>query len=162
MGRIEYFLGILVIIGYSLGTCQSTSSIQNRGDIAVLVNPSNPVDELSLSDLRRMLTGDRRFWQGNVQVKLILPEPGSWEREQVFTIVLKANDAEFTKEWMEKVFRGEATDLPPSLPSVASAERYLISTPGGITFMRAKGSPGQLKVLRLDGKLPGDSGYVLR
>jgi hypothetical protein len=109
-----------------------------------------------------MLTGDRRFWQGNVQVKLILPEPGSWERDQVLTIVLKANDTEFTKEWMEKVFRGEATDLPPSLTSAASAERYLISTPGGITFMRAKGSPGPLKVLRLDGKLPGDSGYVLR
>ena len=162
MERIEYFLGILLFLGYPLGTCQSTSSIQNRGDIAVLVNPSNPVNELSLSDLRRMLTGDRRFWQGNVQVKLVLPESGSWERQQVLTIVLKANDAEFTKEWMERVFRGEATDVPPSLTSAASAERYLISTPGGITFMRARGSPDQLKVLRLDGKLPGDSGYALR
>jgi hypothetical protein len=162
MGRMEYFLGILLLLEYPLGTCQSTSNTQNRGDIAVLVNPSNPVNELSLSDLRRMLTGDRRYWQGNVQVKLILPEPGTWERAQVLTIVLKVNDAEFTKEWMERIFRGEATDLPPSLTSTASAERYLISTPGGITFMRAKGSLGQLKVLRLDGKLPGDSGYVLR
>jgi hypothetical protein len=126
------------------------------------VNPSNPVNELSLSDLRRMLSGDRRFWQGNVQVKLVLPQPGTWERDEILSMVLKANNAEFNKGWMEKVFRGEAIDVPLSVASAAAAQQYLISTPGGITFMFAKETPRQLKVLRLDGKLPGESGYVLR
>jgi hypothetical protein len=77
-------------------------------------------------------------------------------------MVLKANNAEFNKRWMEKVFRGEAVDVPLSVASAAAAQQYLISTPGGITFVSSKGSPSQLKVLRLDGKLPGESGYVLR
>jgi hypothetical protein len=158
----ECLLGLCLLLGYPFAPCQSTSSTQEHGDIAILVNPSNPVNGLSLSDLRRMLSGDRRFWQGNVQVKLVLPQPGTWEREEILSMVLKANNAEFNKGWLEKVFRGEAIDLPLSVASAAAAQQYLISSPGGITFMSAKEPPRQLKVVRLDGKMPGEAGYVLR
>jgi hypothetical protein len=75
----ECLLGLCLLLGSPFVACQSTMSAQEHGNISILVNPSNPVNELSLSDLRRMLSGDRRFWQGNVQVKLVLPsrEPGS-------------------------------------------------------------------------------------
>jgi hypothetical protein len=38
----------------------------------------------------------------------------------------------------------------------------LLENPGGITFMTAKITAPQLKVLRLEGKLPGDHGYALK
>jgi hypothetical protein len=158
----ECLLGLFLLLGYPFATCQSAQGTQEHGDIAILVNPSNPVNELSLSDLRRMLSGDRRFWQGNVQVTLVLPQPGTWERDEILSTVLKASNAEFNRGWMQKVFRGEAIDVPLSVASAAAAQQYLIGTPGGLTFLPAKGLPPQLKVLRLDGKLPGELGYVLR
>jgi hypothetical protein len=160
MRKSEFLLGLSLSLASPFAASQA--AMHDRGDIAILVNPSNPVSDLSLSDLRRMLTGDRRFWQGNVQVKLVLPQPGTWERDELLTVVLKANNREFNRGWMEKVFRGEAIDVPLSVDSAVAAQRYLINTPGGITFISVKGSLGPFKVLRLDGKLPGDSGYVLR
>jgi hypothetical protein len=45
---------------------------QSQGDIAVIVHPGVPVDDLSLADLRRMLTGDREFWSGSGRVTIFI------------------------------------------------------------------------------------------
>lgn len=144
----------------SLGSSQASS--QGGGDIAVVVNASNPVNDLSVSELRSMLIGDRRFWKGNVRVKLILREPGTRDRDAVLGLLLKLDNKAFAAHWRAKVFRGEASEVPPSVPSVSQIEHFLLENPGGITFMTAKITQPQLKVLRLDGKLPGDPGYALK
>ncbi|HEX4603369.1 MAG TPA: hypothetical protein VH724_05195 [Candidatus Angelobacter sp.] len=150
------------MLALPLGNLHASQGAKVAGDIAVVVNAANPVNELSLPELRKMLTGDRRFWKGNVQVKLVLREPGSRERDDVLSTLLKTNNKDFAELWRAKVFRGEAAEPPLALSSNLQAERYLLAAPGGIAFMIPKNLPPQLKILKLENKLPGEAGYALK
>ena len=130
-------------------------------DLAVVVNGTNPVDELSMAELRRILLGDRRFWRGNVQVKLVLPRVGSRERDKLLTTLVGMSSLEFARYWKDKVFRGEAPDEPPSL-SIDGSSRYVSENPGALAFVAHKNIRADVKILRVDGKLPGAPGYVLK
>src|SRR5437016_5802212 len=145
-----------------LGHAQSAASPKGAGDIAVVVNSVNPANDLSLGELRRILMGERRFWGGNVQVRLALRERGARERDQVLSTVLRMDNKAFAEHWRAKVFRGEASEEPLTLSSSATAFQYLKETPGGLSFIMAKDIPAELKVLRVDGKLPGEAGYALK
>jgi hypothetical protein len=158
MGKSRYILALVVMVACSLGGSQASQT----GDIAVVVNSSNPVNDLSLSELRNMLMGDRRFWKGNVRVKLILREPGTRDRDAVLVLLLRMDNKAFAAQWRAKVFRGEASEEPLSVASASQVEQYLLENPGGITFTAGKIKAPNLKVLRLEGKLPGDEGYTLR
>jgi hypothetical protein len=158
MRKNRYILGLLVMLACSLGSSQASQT----GDIAVVVNSSNPVNDLSLSELRNMLTGDRRFWKGNVRIKLILREPGTRDRDAVLGLLLKMDNKEFASQWRAKVFRGEASEEPLSVRAASHVEQYLLENPGAITFMTGKITAPNLKVLRLEGKLPGEQGYALK
>ncbi|HZE81891.1 MAG TPA: hypothetical protein VE604_13400 [Candidatus Polarisedimenticolia bacterium] len=158
MRKTRYILGLLVVLACSLGNSHASQA----ADIAVVVNASNPVNDLSLSELRNMLAGERRFWKGNVRVKLILREPGTRDRDAVLVLLLNMDNKAFAAQWRAKVFRGEASEEPLSVFSAAQAKQFLLENPGGITFMTEKITAPQLKVLRLEGKLPGEQGYVLK
>jgi len=158
MRKTRYILAFVLMLASSLGNSQAS----HAGDIAVVVNASNPVNDLSFSELRNMLMGDRRFWKGNVRLKLILREPGTRDRDTVLGLLLNLDNRAFAAHWRAKIFRGEASEEPLSVASVSQVERYLLENPGGITFMTAKITAPQLKVLRLEGKLPGDHGYALK
>jgi len=81
------------------------------------VNAKNIYDKLSLADLRKILLGERRFWQGNVQVSLVLREQGTRERDHVLAVLLKMTNADFERHWQAKMFRGESSALPLTVPS---------------------------------------------
>ncbi|HEV3315373.1 MAG TPA: hypothetical protein VG488_00340 [Candidatus Angelobacter sp.] len=151
-------LGLSCCMGYS----QSVAGPKGAGDIAVVVNSVNPANDLSLGDLRRILMGERRFWGGNVQVRLVLRERGARERDQVLIAILKMDNKAFAEHWRAKVFRGEASEEPLTVSSSAIAFQYLKETPGGVSFTAAKNIPAELKVMKIDGKLPGEPGYALK
>lgn len=157
----KFILAFVVILACSPGNTQASHGDVVSGDIAAVVNASNPVNELTLSELRNMLRGDRRFWKGNVRVKLILREPGTRERDAVLAGLLKLDNKAFAALWRAKMFRGEASDEPLSVHDAAQVEQYLLENPGGIAFIAAK-IPVQFKVLRLEGKLPGEHGYAVK
>ena len=162
MRKTRLIAALALALASNLEGSQSSPGAKETGDIAVVVNAANPVNELSVPELRKMLTGDRRFWQGNVQVKLVLCAPGLRERDQVLASLLKIKNKEFAGLWRAKVFRGEAAEEPLSVTSASTAQRSLLAMPGGITFVMVKDPSQQLKVLKIEGKLPGEPGYVLK
>jgi hypothetical protein len=160
--RIAVYI-FAVVIGACACLGQSQSGGQkDSGDIAVVVNPVNPENDVSLAHLRRLLLGDRRFWAGNVRVKLAFRERGVRERDRVLTALLDMDNPTFDEHWRAKVFRGEAAEEPLTLPSRDLVIEYVRSTPGALAFMLEKDVPPNLKVLRVEGKLPGEHGYAVR
>jgi hypothetical protein len=161
MTKRFYLLVVLLLQPLAPGQLKVPTELPQQTDIAIIVNTANPVNNLSMADLRRMLTGDRRFWRGNVQVKLALREPGSRERDRVLYSVARVSNKEFIDRWRAKIFRGEASEAPVSFSSDAEASRFLTENPGGMTFL-PRGSLPRWKVLKLEGKLPGETGYALK
>ena len=131
------------------------------GDIAMVVRPEVPVDNLSLSDVRKLFMGDRQFWSPGMRVILLMRAPSSREREVILKTVYRMTEADFRRYWMEKVFRAEAQSEPKTVYSAESAAELVGAIPGAVAFVDATRIPKGLKVLRIDGLLPGEKGYPL-
>jgi hypothetical protein len=132
------------------------------GDVAIVVRPETPVDNLSMGDLRRVLLGDRQFWSSNLRVTLLVRAPGAHEREVVLNTVYQMSEAQYRQYWIAKVFRAEAASAPRIVYSSEMAVELASSLPGAVAFVDASQVPKNLKVVKINGALPGDSKYPLR
>lgn len=156
------FLGGWMFMLLGAASTEVPASVRETEDIAVVVNARNDINEVTATDLRKILLGERRFWKAGSPVMLILREPGTRERDNVLSVLLKMSNSEFGQYWRNKVFRGEAPAAPLAVPSNGMVSQYVYDTPGGITFVAGKNLRPDLKVLKIDGKLPGETGYSLR
>jgi ABC-type phosphate transport system substrate-binding protein len=130
-------------------------------DIAVVVNPGVPVNDLSFAEMRKVLLGDRQFWSPNLKVTLLIRAPVARERDTVLKTVYQMTEAQFRQYWIGKVFRAEAAGGPKIIYSNEEATQLAASLPGSIAFVDAGQVPKGLKTLKIDGKLPGEAGYRL-
>jgi hypothetical protein len=132
------------------------------GDIAVVVRPDTPADGLSLAQTRKLLLGEQEFWNSNLRVTLLLRAPAARERDVVLRIIYRMNEAEFRQYWISKLFRAETSSGPKVVYSNEMATELVSSLPGSVAFVDATEVPKGLKVLKIDGKLPGQAGYPLK
>jgi len=134
---------------------------QSGGDVAVLVHPDVPVDNLSRAELRRLVLGDREFWPGGLRVTLLMRAPVAHERDVVLKSVCEMSEAQFRQHWIAKVFRADTAVGPKIVYSSESAMDLVKQIPGALTVVDAAAANPSLKVVRIDGKLPGEPGYPL-
>ncbi len=131
------------------------------GAVAFVVNSQNEASELTSAQLRRIYLGEETRWGGKGKITILLLPSGRDERRLLFDRLLRMSDDDFVRHWIAKVFQGEATSGPKTASSPASMEKLVAGLPGAIGFLRADEVPpgGQLRVLRIDGKAPGEPGY---
>jgi hypothetical protein len=139
----------------------SVGLTQTSGSVAVVVHPDVPLDNLSLSELRRIVLGDREFWPGSVRVTLLIRAPVAHERDVVLKTVCQMSEAQFRQHWIAKVFRADTAVAPKIVYSPDMAENLVNQVPGALTFVSATPGNRNLKIIRIDGKLPGEPGYPL-
>ena len=134
----------------------------SEGDVAVVVQADVPIDNLTLGDLRRLVLGDRAFWPASVRVALLIRAPVAHERDVVLKTICQMSEAQFRQHWIAKVFRADTPVAPKIVYSSQSAAELTAQTPGAITFIDASAVGKNLKVVKIEGRLPGDPGYLLR
>jgi hypothetical protein len=142
----------------------STARAQDAkaGDVAIIVRPDVPVENLSFAQVRELLLGDRQFWTSGLRVYLLMRAPAARERDVILKNVYRMSEAEFRRYWIERIFRAESQSGPKIVYSNESATELVASIPGAVAFVDAAQVPKGLKVLRIDGRLPGEKGYPLR
>lgn len=131
-------------------------------DVAVVVHPDVPAQELNLSEVRKILLGDRQYWNSKLRVTLLIRAPVARERDVVLKTIYQMSEAQFRQYWIGKVFRAEAAAGPKIVYSTEMAAELVAGIPGSISFVDSTHIPKGLKVLKIDGFLPGDKGYPLR
>jgi hypothetical protein len=131
-------------------------------DIAVVVRPDTPAGDLSLREVRDLLFGERQFWTSNLRVTLLIREPAARERDVMLRVVYHMTEAQFRQFWISKIFRAETSSGPKIVYSSQMASELISALPGSVSFLDVADVPKGLKVLKIDGKLPGDPGYPLR
>ena len=142
--------------------CPITLGAQPGHDVAVVVHPDVPIDSLTTADLRRLVLGDRGFWPGSVRVTLLLRAPVAYERDVVLKNICEMTEAQFRQHWIAKVFRADTAVAPKIVYSPEMSVDLVNRIPGAITFIDFSNATRSLKVLKIDGKLPGEAGYPLR
>jgi ABC-type phosphate transport system substrate-binding protein len=134
---------------------------QKSSDIAVVTNPATPVNELSLADVRKVFLGERQYWNSNIPVIVLVRAPIAREREVVLKTIYQMTESQFKQYWVAKIFRSEAVSAPKIVYSADMTNQLLAVIPGSIAFMEAKAVAPGLRVLKVDGRLPGEPGYKL-
>ena len=146
---------ILISLGLVLATVAAAD------DVAVVAHPSVPVSDLSFAEVRKILLGDRQFWASSLKVTLLIRAPAAREREVILKNVYQMSEAQFRQYWIGKVFRAESAAAPKIVYSNDEATELAATMPGALTFVDAARIPKGLKVLKIDGRLPGQPGYKL-
>lgn len=129
-------------------------------DVAVVVNPNNPVTNLSVIDLRKILSGQKRSWPGGTPVKIIVRGPGCLERV-VLLRILGMSEGEYKQYWTSRIFAGDVDAEPMIVPSFGMTKEAANVFPGAIALVDTQSiQPGMnVKVIKVNGLMPGDSGY---
>jgi hypothetical protein len=151
----------LLLALVSAAGAQSQKSA-SASDIAVVTNPETPVNELSLAEVRKVFLGERQYWSSNMPVILLVRAPVARERAVVLKNIYQMTESQFKQYWVAKIFRSEAVSAPKIVYSADMTNQLLTVIPGSIAFMEAKAVAPGLKVLKVDGRLPGEPGYSLR
>jgi hypothetical protein len=149
-------------VAFCLALVGMTPLAAQSPDVAVVVHPDVPVDNLSLTDLRRIVLGDREFWPASLRITLLIHAPVAHERDIVLKTVCQMTEAEFRQHWIAKVFRADTAVAPKIAYSTEMSVDLVNRIPGAITFVDASKTGRNLKVVKIDGQLPGEKGYPLR
>jgi hypothetical protein len=127
-----------------------------------VVHPDTPVNDLSLAEVRKVLLGERQYWNSKLPVVLLIRAPVARERDVVLRVIYQMTETQFKQYWVAKIFRAEAASPPKIVYSNDMQFELVTAMPGAIAFVDANNvRPGE-KVLRVDGHLPGDRDYPLR
>src|ERR1022692_942893 len=125
-------------------------------DVAIVVHPGVPVDDLTFAEVRKVLLGDRQYWAPNLRVTLLIRAPVARERDLILKTVYKMSEAQYRQYWISKVFRAETAAGPKIVYSNEMAAELVVNIPGSLAFVDASQIPKGAKVLKIDGHLPGD------
>lgn len=146
---------ILILVGIAL-----VGDVSANGFV-VVVNKANAADSVSFGDLVKYLSAEKQFWSNGKKVVILLREAGSEEKKVLLDKVYKLSEDELKKMWVGKVYKNEIAAPPKTVSSPSAIIKAVMDTEGGIGVVKAEEVSGDVKVLKIDGKLPSDAGYLL-
>jgi ABC-type phosphate transport system substrate-binding protein len=130
--------------------------------IAIVTNPRTAANDLSFLELRKIFLGEVQFWDDNSRIVLLVRAPVAHERDVILTKIYRMGEAEYQQYWIAKVFRAEVSSKPKIVYSSDMTSELVSALPGAIGFLPADEVGSGMKVLRINGKLPGEAGYPLQ
>jgi ABC-type phosphate transport system substrate-binding protein len=159
LGTTLFLLGALCLLCWNSSKAQTS----HDADVAVVAHPDTPINDLTLAEVRQVFLGERQYWNAKLPVVLLIRAPVARERDIVLSVIYQMTEAQFKQYWIAKIFRAEIAS-PPKIVYSNDMENDLVrALPGAIAFMDARtASHLGLKILRVDGRLPGEQGYLLR
>ena len=130
-------------------------------ELAVIVHPQKGISGVSAAELREMILMQRQHWKGGGRIYLILPQRGSPEKDVLLKRVLKMTEEQLRRHYLGKLYGGEIAAFPTVASSGAESLRTVSLAPNAIALVAAGGLDPSVKVLRVQGRRPGDAGYLL-
>jgi ABC-type phosphate transport system substrate-binding protein len=129
--------------------------------LAIVVNQSNPVENLSTADLKTIFLSERSYWATGRRITLVMREIGEPERTTVVRDVCGMTESQLKTHVLRGLFTGEILVSPKILSSPMGVRKFIFNVPGAIGYLRVGDLDGSVKVVRIDNLLPTDKGYKL-
>jgi hypothetical protein len=148
-------LVLIATSGYALPVDAGESRIR----LALVVGKESPVSDVSLPDLKRLYLGEHVNAAGQRLIPLNLA-PLMRERTGFDKAVLNMTPDAIARYWVDRKIRGDSGP-PKSLDSADLVQRVVARLDGAIGYAPAAEIRPDVKVIRVDGKLPNDGGYSL-
>src|SRR6202790_3407651 len=121
--------------------------------MAVVVNKANPVENITSAHLAKITKSDAKTWANGKEIVLVLHKDSKGE----MLTLRKLNNM---TEADLKSRLGAHKDSVILVDSDADVLDTVESTPGAIGLVEVRSVNGQVKVVKVDGKLPLENGYL--
>jgi len=159
----------MILVGAAAlgGLCLSSQRVRAQQTstadaLAIVVHRSNPIDELSSAQLKRIYMFDMQNWPHGRKITVMVREKGQPERTEAIRLICGIAEAEYERHVLLQTFRGSLGPGPRAIQSVSAMLRFVFNVPGAIGYIPVDQIDGSVKVLRIDGLLPTEPAYPLR
>jgi hypothetical protein len=133
---------------------------------AVVVHRSNATGNLSVGDLRALFEGATTHWPDHSKVVLVERDAAGSATAFLTERLLKVSLTDYKRNLAGLEFKGAEPVTLRVLNSDPSACKFVFNVPSAIALIDAASlsSPdcSRVKVLKIDGRLPGEEGYRLK
>lgn len=131
-------------------------------EFALITSGAVPVNDLTLAEVRRIFLFKRTMWRPGMPVNVLLPNAGLPSRAFLLEKIYRMSDQDLRRYILERIFQAEIDFAPKVVASDQEAVSFVKSGRSIVAVVGA-GTPGlgDVKVLRIDGKLPREAGYPL-
>jgi len=121
-----------------------------RPPFTVVVNNANPVDTLTVAELRRIFMKQQRLWAHGDTIVPVDWDAASQMRRVFSQIILGRSVREMAEYWIrQSVTQGLAP--PSTLSSDLAVARFVATVPGAIAYLSADAADRSVKRVRIDG-----------
>lgn len=128
--------------------------------VAVVVNRENPRSDVSTEELKSIYLGKRTEWSDGTRTVPVDQAPAAPGRAAFLEAVLGMSKAQFAEHWVDQQVRG-AGSPPRVATSAAAAVKLVAKLRGAVAFVPVSQVTSAVKVIFVNGKLPGDRGYAM-
>jgi len=143
-----------------LPNAERSARASNRIVLAVLVARSSAVQDLSMTALRRVFINEGDTDPSDQRYVPFNHPPHTTDRMAFDKLVLGMSADEVSQFWIERKIRG-MPGPPRSVDSLSLLLRVISRLPGAIGYARSSKIAGEVRAIRVNGKLPNDPAYPL-
>jgi phosphate transport system substrate-binding protein len=133
-----------------------------KESLTIIVNRENPIENMSMSELRTVFLGERSHWSNGRRITLVMMETGQPERDVVVRDVCRMSESDFRRRFLQGLLTGEVLVSPKTLATPVGVRKFVFNVPGAVGYLRPEDVDDSVKVIRIDGRLPGDAEYPLK
>lgn len=128
--------------------------------LAVVVAKHGALEALSLPDLKRLFMGESIVGPGGQKLIALNRDPKSAERVGFDRSVLGMSPEAVARYWIDRKIRGQSS-APKSIEPAVVLQRVVAKLGGAVGYVRAAEVIADVKIVRIDGRRPGDAGYPI-
>ena len=143
-----------------LPSAEQSARASDRIVLAVVVAKSSPVQDLTVAELRRIFTSEGDSDGSGQRYVPFNHPPHTTDRMGFDQAVLGMSADDVSQFWIERKIRG-LPGPPRSVDSLSLLLRLIARLPGAIGYARPTQVTGDVRVVRVNGKLPSDARYPL-
>jgi phosphate transport system substrate-binding protein len=163
---LRYFSILVVILGTAAviePLPQSrVQAAHPKESLAIIVNRENPLENLSMNELRSVFLGERSHWPNGRRITVVMMESGQAERDTVVRDVCRMSESDLRRRFLQGLLTGEVLVSPKTLATPVGVRKFVFNVPGAVGYLRPEDVDDSVKVLRIDGHLPNEAEYPLK
>lgn len=155
---IEWSMGTVALWAVGLG--QRTARAQEADSLAIVVAKDSPIQELSEFELKKLYLGANISDSSGHRIVPFNQAPSSPDRLLFEQRVLGMTPDEVARHWIDHKIRGGGS-APKAISPAELLQKVVSRMPHSLGYVRATSVQPDVRVIAIDGNMPGHGGYRL-
>ncbi len=131
----------------------------SSAQVVIVVNIDNPINDITVLELKRMYMGDKTYFPNGERVLLAQHED---LLDTFNNNILGLTKLQFKKHWMSLIFSGKNSIAPKMFNNVKKLNDFVLDNKGAIAILNFADVDKSYKIITIDGYKPGNTNYPFK